>query len=105
MKEKKPKKGFLEGYNTYDVKTEGFGTPSSWKSAFNERMGYEEATDFLRSAKNEIPFAVEMRAAKTLAELKSIYRTAMKRHHPDVGGDTEIAKSIVALYTVLKENF
>ncbi|ULT38720.1 hypothetical protein KRR40_26975 [Niabella defluvii] len=42
------KKGFLEGYKTYDT-TDGFGHASQWRSAFRERMSKEQATEVLQS--------------------------------------------------------
>lgn len=99
------KKGFMDGYKTYDT-SHGFGNPNEWRSAFNERMGYKEAQDFLRDVKQEeIPFILEMRAAKTLNDLKAVYREALKLHHPDKGGDTKVAQAIIAMYTTLKEKF
>ena len=39
LKTKKQKKGFLDGYKTYDPSIEGYGNPEKWKHAFNQRMG------------------------------------------------------------------
>ena len=46
-KSNKPKKGFMDGYKTYDPATEGYGDATQWKQAFNQRMGYDEAKNIL----------------------------------------------------------
>ena len=38
-------------------------------------------------------------ACKNLEELKNLYRNLSKKHHPDVGGDTETMKEVNALYS------
>lgn len=104
--EKKNKKGFLDGYKKYDPKVSGYGSPDKWRAAFDERMGYSQARDYLKGKnEDEIPFAAEMKAAKTAAELQSIYRKAMLKNHPDHGGKTDVAQAIVALNAVLKKKF
>ena len=37
----------------------------------------------------------------TTAEIKTAYRTLMKKNHPDKGGDTEVAKRLVGAYEIL----
>ena len=61
-KSNKPKKGFCEGYKTYNPTTEGYGDANQWKEAFNQRMGYDEAVNVLGvrrgclcSARDECP--------------------------------------------------
>lgn len=88
-------------YKTYDT-SKGFGNSSQWKSAFRERMGWDEAEEIVNEIKDEHPPLVALRACKTLLELKKTYRDLMKIFHPDKGGDVRKAQEIVALYTVLE---
>jgi hypothetical protein len=39
----KPKRGFLDGYKTYDPSISGYGSPDKWKDAFDERMDRDTA--------------------------------------------------------------
>jgi hypothetical protein len=91
-------------YKTYDTST-GYGDPSQWKSAFRERMRIDEAQEIVDEIKEETSPILALRACKTLAELKKVYHSLLKQHHPDKGGDVKVAQQIVALFTVLKERF
>lgn len=103
MAKKRSFSDIFSKYKTYDD-SEGRGNPDQWRSAFNERMGYKQAVDHLKDVKEEtIPFAAEMKTAKTEDALKKIYRAAMNLHHPDKGGQHKTAQDIIALYTVLFE--
>lgn len=98
---KKAKKGFLEGYKTYDT-SEGYGDSSQWKEAFNARMGYGEAKIILS---NDDPYSIlEIAFGATLTEIKAAYRKLAKIWHPDVNKEydtTEKMQKIIAAYTIL----
>lgn len=74
-------RGFMDGYKTYDDTT-GCGSPDEWCSAFNERMGLDEAARVLGS---DEPLAVlGLRAGATMDEIKKAWRREVKRWHPDL---------------------
>ena len=41
------KKGFTEGYKTYDPEEQGYGSSFEWKRNFYQRMSKEEAEEIL----------------------------------------------------------
>lgn len=97
----KAKKGFLDGYKTYDT-SNGFGNESEWKDAFNQRMGYGEAKTILS---NDDPYSIlGLVYGATLSEIKTAYRKLAKIWHPDVNKEydtTEKMQKIIAAYTIL----
>ena len=95
-------KGFMDCYKTYDT-NQGYGKPSQWKQAFKERMNLDEAEAFMREQKTEVNCLADLKACKTLLELKKVYHQLMNKFHPDHGGDTATAQQIVATYAILKE--
>lgn len=101
-KSNKPKKGFCDGYKTYNPENEGYGNVSQWKKAFNERMGFEEAKSILS---HDDPYTVlEILHGASLAEIKTQYRKMAMKWHPDrnPGVDTtEMMQKIIAAYTIL----
>lgn len=96
------KKGFMDGYKTYNVKEEGYGDESAWKKAFNHRMGYEEARTILS---NDDAYSIlGIFAGATLAEIKKAFRKMAMIWHPDKnpGVDTTAKmQKIIAAYTFL----
>lgn len=94
-------KGFMDGYRTY---TGGGGTRAQWRVAFDERMGIDEAKVYAARGAGDSTLA-DLRSARTAGELRRVYLALMRKHHPDRGGDVELAKTIVATYLVLKERF
>lgn len=98
------KKGFMDGYKTYNPKSEGYGDASQWKQAFNERMGYEEAVNILGDDSAYTVLGIVFGA--TLAEIKKAYRKMAIKWHPDknLGVDTTAEmQKINAAYTFLTE--
>jgi len=99
IKEKKPKKEFLDGYRTYDPKTEGYGSPRQWKGDFNERMGIDEAR---RVVADGSPYDILGTTNDTpWGEIKTAFRKLAMQHHPDKGGDPEVFRKIRAAFEVL----
>lgn len=77
------RKGFLDGYKTYEPEAEGYGSPSQWKHAFRKRMSREEATVILDE---DDPFALLGLHAKgpvPMSVLKKMYRIQAIKWHPD----------------------
>jgi DnaJ-domain-containing protein 1 len=98
------KKGFLEGYKTYDT-SHGFGSSSQWKSAFEERMNLGVVKNSDRLQYKHI--VEKLFSIKNADELKKAYYKLMMIHHPDKAGDTDenkiIAQYINDVYFELKE--
>ena len=103
-KSNKPKKGFCEGYKTYDPTTEGYGDATQWKEAFNQRMGYDEAVNVLGA--DSAYSILGILANASFNEIKTAYRKMAMIWHPDrnPGKDTtEMMQKIIAAYTFLTE--
>ena len=102
IKSNKPKRGFCDGYKTYNPEAEGYGNASQWKQAFNERMGYDEAKNIL--AKDDPYTILGIIIGASLAEIKAAYRKMAMKWHPDKNKDidtTEKMQKIIAAYTYL----
>ena len=103
-KSNKPKREFCEGYKTYDPKYEGYGDATQWKQAFNQRMGYDEATTILGV---DDPYSIlEIVIGASLAEIKSQFRKMAMKWHPDRNHSpeaTSMMQKIIAAYTYLTE--
>jgi len=98
---KKAKKGFLDGYKTYDT-SDGFGDESQWRSAFNARMGFEEAKTILS---DDDPYSIlGIASGASFAEIKKAFREMAMNWHPDKnpGYDTTAKmQKIIAAYSFL----
>lgn len=96
------KKGFMDGYKTYDPEVEGYGNSSEWKKAFNFRMGYNEAKNILS---DDDPYSIlEISKSASLEQIKKAFRKMAMKWHPDknIGIDTtEKMQKIIAAYTFL----
>jgi hypothetical protein len=104
MKTKKPKRGFMDGYKTYNPAEQGYGNVESWASAWQQKMGTEEANTIL--ADNDPLTILGFVSMPTLQELKTRYRKLVLQYrecfHPEAPADQqEKAKGIIAAYTIL----
>jgi DnaJ-class molecular chaperone len=102
-KPKKPKKGFLDGYKTYDPKKEGYGNPDQWTSAFRWRMGLDEANRVVGSGDPWQILGVQRTA--TWDEVKKAYRKLAMQHHPDRGGNKADFIRVQAAYELLEAKY
>lgn len=95
-KKKKPFSDIFSKYKTYDT-AEGFGNSEQWKDALKKRMGKDEP---------EIKYFSD---CDTMPKLTSKYRELMKKHHPDIAGETEenkqITQEIIDEYNLCKKTF
>lgn len=97
----KAKKGFMDGYKTYDT-SNGYGDASEWKKSFNQRMGFEEAKIILD---NDDAYSIlGLAFGATLAEIKKAFRALAMIWHPDKNKEydtTAKMQKIIAAYTFL----
>ena len=98
------RKGFLDGYKTYDPDREGYGNASQWRQTFFKSMTPDEAARILMSRDPyeilEIPYRASM------AEIKAAFKKLILKWHPDRNKDpkaTEISQLIIAAYTYLTQ--
>jgi DnaJ-domain-containing protein 1 len=98
----KAKKGFMDGYKTYNPEVEGYGNEDQWNAAFKHRMGWDEAKTILN---NDDAYSIlGIVFGSTFAEIKSAFRKMAMKYHPDrnPGVDTtEKMQKIIAAYTLL----
>lgn len=96
IKEKKPKKGFMDCYTkTYDT-SKGFGSPDEWRKAFEQRMNFGVVIS-IETKEQKKDILQPLYDAKDFFELRKAYRELMFIYHPDVAGDTEDNKVISQL--------
>lgn len=99
------KKGFTEGYQTYDT-TDGYGSTDSWKAAFNQRMNTKDA-NLIFSTSTQTPYEVlGIKTGASAEEIKAAFRTLIRQWHPDVNQHRieeaeAMSKKIIAAYTLL----
>lgn len=102
---KTKKKGFLDGYKTYDPKVEGYGNQEEWTSSFKARMGLDEAHEILG---NEDPWKVlDVNSTATWNDVKRAYRKLIIQYHPDKNHGrlewaTEMTKKVNAAFEIVK---
>jgi len=98
------KKGFLDGYKTYNPHEGGYGDASEWRAAFQERMGFEQATKVVGDNDPHAILGVGNNASWN--EIKTAYRKLAMRYHPDrnLGDDQAVEKfkQVQAAYEVLE---
>jgi len=84
------KKGFLEGYKTYDAST-GHGGTGEWQKAFTERMGLDEARKALglpsEAGWEAICQALRLAATESMTRLVGDYERAARAF--DTAGPVE----------------
>lgn len=106
MEEMKQKKGFADGYKTYDT-SNGYGNSSQWQNRFEARMNYK----ILSAPEKEVNKGIVQPLYDCInsTDLKKAYYKLMLIHHPDKAGDAIenkiAAQHINDIYFKLKEKF
>lgn len=100
---KEPKKPFMAGYKTYDT-SEGFGSAAEWRENFKERLGVEAATKIVGKNTPRSIVGVDETCA-SWEDIKSAFRKAVMKHHPDRGGDPAEFRKVYAAYELLETEF
>lgn len=103
------KRGFMDGYRTYDPRAEGYGNARAWTQEFRATMNLDEARRHVGAESPEAILGVRLGASWT--EIKSAYRKAAYACHPDrcaVHGlsaavATERFKRLLAAFTILED--
>jgi hypothetical protein len=113
MKTKKAKKGFMDGYKTYDPNTEGYGSPDEWRSCFYERLGFDKAVEVL--GEDDPLQVMEISSINpTWDDILKAYRKLLLKWHPDRWHNVseaeakEIlakAKKVIAAFEILEERY
>ena len=108
-KSNKPKKDFMGCYKHYNPEVDGYGSVSEWQKSWEAKMGHVEATHFLGSS-NPLSILGLTVLPATLEELKRIYRKVILSHQEGMRQKSsqeaqELAKQIIASYSLLSENF
>ena len=99
------KKGFLDGYKTYDT-SGGYGNKKKWQQSFKSKMSKEDAVkimDTIESSPNEI-LGIPLDA--TLEMIKKAFRKKIMEWHTDrnqhrISQAEEQSRKIIAAYTLL----
>jgi len=101
IKAKKKKNIWADNYRPYGVNEGERGSTSQWKHYFDSAMGIGEAQAIV---KDSSPYGIlGLSMGCTWAEVKKAFRTLIKIHHPDVGGDRAEFEKVYASYSILKE--
>jgi len=99
------KKGFLDGYQTYDT-AGGYGNAQSWRDAFKQRLSKEDATRIIADAVQTPHEVLGVKPGASAAEIKKAFRQLIRQWHPDTNqhrlAEAEaMSKRIIAAYTLL----
>lgn len=99
------KRAFNPKYEQYDPSVEGYGHPDEWRSAFQARMGFEEATRVVNEKKRSPRSMLGLTEMATWPEIKIAYKRLMLKLHPDTAKENYNEKTfleIQAAYVVLE---
>ena len=99
------KKGFMDGYKTYEPEKTGYGNPDKWREAYDIRMDRETAKRIVGKRSPYDILGVSTNANKY--EIKTAYRKMAMKFHPDKnpGVDTTaLFQEIQAAYEMLRED-
>jgi hypothetical protein len=86
-------------YGTYDGPA---GHAAEWAGIFGNAW---DAATCKTIIKDESPWDIlKIKAGCTWAEVKKAYRALIILNHPDVGGDPDLCRKIIAAYKLIEES-
>lgn len=102
----KTKRGFMDGYKTYDT-TKGFGSVKDWQKEFYSTMTDTEALRILQEDKRTPYEILNVSPMASPEQIKKAFKAAIMQWHPDrnqnnIAQAEEMSKKIIAAYTILK---
>ena len=105
MAKTKPFSAIFDKYQTYSPEKEGYGNVQNWSAAFDERMGYDDATRFV-GTDNPLTILGLTKLPGTMEELKKVYRKLIMANQEGQRANAtpeaqEIVKRIIAAYSLL----
>lgn len=84
-------------YGTYDGP---YWNDAKYADAFKDAWDRSSAK---KTIADESPWAIlGIPVGSAFSEIKSAFRKLMLKNHPDLGGDVEVCKKIIAAYTLLE---
>ena len=103
MATKRPFSAIFDKYKTYNPTAEGYGSVKDWGTAFNERMGIDEAKTVL-GEDNPLTILGLTALPSTIDELRIPCRKLVKIYSPDNGSspDADKFQKIIAAFTALE---
>lgn len=101
----KAKRGFAEGYKTYDD-SEGRGSKWEWIKSFHDRMNIDDATRIMNDQDLSPWEILGVSRSATESEIKAAFRKLIIQWHPDrnphrIVEAEAMSKKIIAAYTIL----
>ncbi len=103
-KEKKPKRNPWKDPSPYGKYEGPRGNPEEWAKAFRSAWAHSDATACQTIIKQKTPYEVlEIPTGSDWTTVRHAYLTLIKKHHPDLGGDVEKCKEVIAAYTLLED--
>jgi len=85
-------------YGTYEGPR---GTPADWARNFKQAWDSRTCREIIKSESAWDILGIA--PGTSWPEVKKAYRALILKHHPDVGGDGELCRKIVAAYSLLEE--
>jgi DnaJ-class molecular chaperone len=101
MKAKKPRHNIFKDPSKYGTYSGDPGSPEQW--AKNYSAAWDAA--FCKTIiKEKTPYEIlGIPTGSDWATIRHAYLKLIKANHPDLGGDVEICKEVIAAYTLLED--
>jgi len=102
-KAKKPKRNVWKDPSPYGTYEGERGIPEEWAKAFRAAWDHSDAATCQEMIKEKTPYEVlGVPTGSVWPTVRHAYLMLIKKHHPDLGGDVEVCKEIIAAYTLLE---
>lgn len=92
-------------YRHYNPEKDGFGNADQWEDIARQLFGLLGKVDSGPTPNKWLRALYIDEMPTTLAALKSAFRAAMFKSHPDYGGSNETARATMEAFAVLKTKF